>query len=75
MLLPLPILLPLQPPLYQRQTPPVPKLPPLMLSVVLLPEQIVLLLAVMLLAAVEFDLTVTVTCRQPVVLQVPSART
>lgn len=74
MLLPVPTLVPPQLPRYQRQLPPVPKLPPDTLNVVDEPEQIVLLLALAEVARIEFVRTVIVLVRQAVVLQVPSAR-
>lgn len=53
-LLPLPTLVPPQLPRYQRQMPPVPKLPPDRVKVADPPGQIVLVFALILLAAVEF---------------------
>jgi hypothetical protein len=71
---PVPAAVPPQVPLYHFQLAPVPRLPPLTLSVVLLPRQMVVV-PVMPVAGTEVSLTVTVMLRQMVVLQVPSART
>lgn len=64
-----------QPELYHCQFAPVPREPPTTFNVVELPSQIGLEVAEMLVAAVEFVLTLTVTLTQEVVLHDPSART
>ena len=60
--------------LYHFQLAPVPSVPPLTLKVVVLPKQMVVV-PVIAVAGNEVSPTVTVTLRQMVVLQVPSART
>ena len=72
---PVPSSVPPQEPLYQVQLAPVPRVPPVIPKVVLLPEHIVARLAVAVVAATELLLTVIVTLWQAVVLQVPSALT
>jgi hypothetical protein len=74
MLLPEPTKVPPQVPLYQRKTPPVPRLPPLTVSVVLLPLQMVVV-PVIAVGAEDKVFTLTVVVAQAVVLHVPSART
>jgi hypothetical protein len=73
-LLPVAMDVPPQLPLYHFQLAPVPRVPPLTLSVVDVPKQI-MLEPVMDVAGIELSLTVTVTDRQMVVLQIPSALT
>lgn len=72
---PVPNKAPPQLPLYHFQLAPVPKLPPLTVRVVLLPEHIVDDVAAILVAAIEVSLTVISFEIQAVVLQVPSALT
>ena len=71
-LVPVPAEVPPHEPLYHFQLPPVPRLPPDMLSVLLWPLQIVVV-PLMLFVGTEVSLTVIVTLWQAVVLQVPSA--
>ena len=73
--LPLPSREPLQLPLYHFQVAPVPKLPPVLVRVVLWPLQIVVALALAEVTGVEVSFTVKVIFLQTVLLQVPSART
>ena len=73
--LPLPSGAPLQLPLYHFQVAPVPKLPPVLVRVVLWPLQIVVALALAEVTGVEVSFTVKVIFLQTVLLQVPSART
>jgi hypothetical protein len=73
--LPLPSGAPLQLPLYHFQVAPVPKLPPVLVRVVLWPLQIVVALALAEVTGVDVSLTVKVKLLQAVVLHVPSART
>ena len=61
-------------PLYHFQLPPVPKLPPFKVKVVLWPLQIVVV-PLMLTAGTEVSRTVMVTLWQEVLLHVPSAFT
>ena len=72
---PVPTNVPPQEAEYHCHTPPEPNIPPTTERVVLLPLQIGFDVAEILVAAVEFVFTVTVTLTQVVVLQVPSART
>ena len=65
---------PLQLPRYQFQLPPVPRLPPFKLNVLLWPLHMVDV-PLMLLAGTDVSLTVKVTVLHTVLLQVPSART
>lgn len=74
-LVPVPAEVPPHEPLYHFQLPPVPRLPPDMLSVLLWPLQIVFALALTDVTGVDVSLTVKVKLWQDVVLQVPSART
>ena len=62
---------------YHTQLAPLPRLPPLSVNVTAPPEQIWLPAALLVIevAAVDKDLTVTVTDLQMVLLQSPSART
>ena len=71
-LLPVPTDVPPQLPLYHFQLAPAPRLPPLTLSVVFLPRQIVVV-PVIDVAGTEVSWTVTVTLLQIVLLHVPSA--
>ena len=71
-LVPVPAVVPPHEPLYHFQLPPVPRLPPDMLSVLLWPLQIVVV-PLMLFVGTDVSLTVMVTLWQAVVLQVPSA--
>ena len=64
-----------QPPSYQVQVAPAPRVPPDRVRVVALPSQTGLTLADTDVAAVETLFTVIVIFEQAVVLQVPSART
>ena len=73
--LPLPASAPLQLPLYHFQLAPVPRLPPVIDSVVLWPLQIVVELAVADVAGTEVSFTVNVMLLQSVLLQLPSALT
>lgn len=73
--LPLPSKVPPQDPLYQLYCAPVPNVPPTADKLVVLPEQMVVAVAVALVGAVDNVLTLTVMLAQAVVLQVPSART
>ena len=73
--LPLPSREPLQLPLYHFQVAPVPKLPPVLVRVVLWPLQIVVALALAEVTGVDVSFTVKVIFLQTVLLQVPSART
>ncbi len=72
---PEPTAVPPQDALYHCQEAPTPKDPPLTVKVEELPEQIVVALAKADVGAVEFELTVTVTLTQAVVLHVPVALT
>ena len=72
---PVPSRVPPQEPEYQFQVPPVPRDPPVKLSVVGWPSQLGFTLAEALVAATERLFTVTVTLTQPVVLHTPSALT
>lgn len=74
-LLPVATGVPVQLPLYHFQLAPVPKVPPLTLSVVLWPSQIVALLALADVAGTDVSLTVIAILLHTVLLQVPSART
>ena len=65
---------PPQLPLYHFQLAPVPRLPPITLSVVLPPRQIVVVPLIEV-AGTEVSCTVTVMLLHIVLLQVPSART
>jgi hypothetical protein len=62
-------------PEYQRQLAFPPRLPPLTVSVTLLPEQMESTLAVMEVGEVEFTFTLMNLLSQAVVLQAPTART
>ena len=73
--MPLPSAVPPQLPLYQYQSAPVPRLPPLIPIVVEFPEQIDELMLAADIADVETVPTCTSILTQLVVLQVPSART
>jgi hypothetical protein len=70
-LVPLPIKVPPQEPVYQYQLAPVPKEPPAKVKLTLVPLQTVVSDAVIEVGAVELVLTVIVTEAQVVVLQVP----
>ena len=72
---PIPSRVPPQEPEYQFQVPPVPKVPPAMLSVVGCPSQLGFTLAEALVTATEKLFTVTVTLSHAVVLHTPSALT
>lgn len=71
---PVPTEVPPQEPSYHLQLPPVPKLPPVRVSVELWPLQMVDV-PIIEVAGVEVSLTVMLMLLQTVVLQVPSART
>ena len=75
MLAPVPTGLAPQPLAYQCQVPPVPRLPPLTVSVLLFPEQMAPADGFAEAGAEETALTLTVMLEQPVVLQVPMAFT
>lgn len=64
-----------QPLAYQCQVPPVPRLPPLTVSVLLFPEQIAAEEAFAEAGAMETVFTLTVTLEHKVVLQEPTAFT
>ena len=72
---PVPTNVPPQLVLYHRITPPVPRVAPLAVSVVVCPLQIKFNDAVTEPGAVDAVFTVTVRDAHPVVLQVPDART
>ena len=73
---PVPTAVPLpQPLLYHFQSAPVPKLPPVILKVVLPPLQMVVAEALALVAGIEVSLTVMETLAQLVLLHNPSALT
>ena len=71
---PVPTCVPPQFPLYHTRLDPVPGVPPDALRVVDWPAQIVELLALALVGAVEFVFTVTVTLAQPVGVPQPPSR-
>jgi len=73
--LPVPTGVPPQLPEYQTQPAPVPSEPPTLVSAVGPPLQMGFVEAVMDVGATDSVFTVTVTLRQTVVLQVPTART
>ena len=74
-LLPVATGVPVQLPLYHFQLAPVPSVPPVTLSVLLWPSQIVALLALADVAGTDVSRTVMVTLLHAVLLQVPSALT
>ena len=65
----------MQLPLYHFQLAPVPSVPPVTLSVLLWPSQIVALLALAEVAGTDVSLTVIAKLLHTVLLQVPSALT
>jgi hypothetical protein len=73
--LPVEIELPLQLPEYHFQLPPVPRLPPFIVRLLLLPRQIDTALAVIEFAGTEVSFTVIITLLHIVLLHAPSART
>ena len=74
-LAPEPIRVPPQLPVYHCQLAAVPRLPPLAESVAVAPAQRAVVLVLTDVAAVEFELLLTVTLEQRVVLQEPTAFT
>ena len=73
---PLPAVVPPQETVYHCQVEPVPRLPPVSVSVKAIPGQTVNEgVPVTEVGADDTELTVTTAVKQPVVLQVPSART
>lgn len=69
---PVPTGVPLQDPEYHSQSAPVPSVPPLTVKVTEFPVQTEEADSVILIGSVDKDSTVTVTCSQSVLLQVPS---
>jgi hypothetical protein len=75
MLVPVPAALAPQPLAYHCQVPPVPRLPPLTVSVLLFPEQMAPADGLAEAGAVDTAFTLTVMLEQTVVLQEPTAFT